>query len=165
MASILKRQKADGSSTYTAQVRLKGQPTARATFDKERDAKRWAVQTEAAIRDGTYFKTVEAKKHTLGELIDRYIEEILPSKPRSSADVLRQLIWWKEQPGGLALDDITPSRLADAKAKRSKGITPRVTSVRLRPSTATFPPSPMPSPSRRKSGRGCRTALCGWSPS
>lgn len=127
MASILKRQKADGSTTYTAQVRLKGHPTAMATFDKERDAKRWAVQTEAAIREGRYFKTVEARRHTLSELIERYIEEILPQKPRSSADVLRQLTWWKEQLGSLALDDISPARLAEAKLKLSKGTTPRGT--------------------------------------
>lgn len=35
---------------------------------------------EAAIREGRHFKFVESKKHTLGQLIDRYIRDVLPTK-------------------------------------------------------------------------------------
>lgn len=54
-----------------------------ATFERKMDAKKWAQQTEAAIREGRHFKTSEAKRHTLAGLIERYIRDILPSKPKS----------------------------------------------------------------------------------
>lgn len=77
MATIQKRTIKDGSVSYRVQVRLKGHPTETASFDRLTDAKRWAGQTEAAIREGRHFKTTEAKKHTLAETIDRYIKDVL----------------------------------------------------------------------------------------
>ena len=72
MAYIQKRKTDDGKSHYRVQVRLKGFPTQSATFERKTHAKKWAPQTEAAIREGRHFKFVESKKHTLSKLIDRY---------------------------------------------------------------------------------------------
>jgi hypothetical protein len=69
---------------YRARVRIKGFPPQSAAFERLTDARRWAQQTEAAIREGRHFKTNEAKKHTLGELIDRYIRDVNPTKKRNS---------------------------------------------------------------------------------
>ncbi len=71
MATIEKRQHGKEEISYRVKVRLKGLPTQFATFKRLTDAKRWAQQTETALRDGRFFKTVEAKKHTLAEAIDR----------------------------------------------------------------------------------------------
>ena len=65
MASITLRTARDGAKTYKVEVRLKGHPAQRATFDRLTDAKKWAQATEAAIREGRHFKTTEAKRHTL----------------------------------------------------------------------------------------------------
>lgn len=70
MVTIETRRSAEGITGYRAKVRLKGFPSQSATFERKTDAKQWAKQTEAGIREGRYFKTVEAKKHTdtLGNL-------------------------------------------------------------------------------------------------
>ena len=81
MASIRKRINKDGSTSYRVDVRLKGFPPQRATFSRLTDAKNWGKNTESAIKENRYFKTAEAQKHTLGDLIDRYIRDVLPTKP------------------------------------------------------------------------------------
>ncbi|MGZ5029223.1 MAG: site-specific integrase, partial [Methylobacter sp.] len=73
MATITERIISDGTKRYKAEVRLKGYPTQRATFKRKTDAKKWVQDTESAIREGRHFKTVEAKKHTVAEMIDRYL--------------------------------------------------------------------------------------------
>lgn len=82
MASIRKRLNKDGTPSYRADVRLKGFPPQRATFARLTDAKRWARNTESAIQENRYFKTTESRKHTLSDMIDRYIDNVLPSKKR-----------------------------------------------------------------------------------
>ena len=83
MASIQKRQNSDGTTSYFVRVRLKGYPIQTATFERKADARRWAAQTETAIREGRHFKTTEAKRHTVAEMIDRYCDDVLPVKPRN----------------------------------------------------------------------------------
>lgn len=80
MASITPRRRRNGQLHYRAEIRLRGYPPQCATFELKTDAKRWATQTEAAIRDGRYFRTLEASKHTLAELIERYWRDVLPGK-------------------------------------------------------------------------------------
>ena len=80
MATIRKRDHKNGGVSYQAQVRVKGRPLVTATFKRKTDATRWAHDTESDIRHGRYFKTTEAQKHTVGEMVDRYIKEVLPEK-------------------------------------------------------------------------------------
>ena len=79
MATITKRQTVDGKPYYTAQVRLKGYKAQTATFQRITDAKKWVQDTESAIREGRHFKTAEAKKHTVSEMLERYCSEYLPN--------------------------------------------------------------------------------------
>ncbi len=83
MAYIQERVTNDGQARYRVQVRLRGHPTQTATFERKTDAKRWAQQVESAIREGRHFTTSEAKRHTLGDLVDRYVRDVLPRKPKS----------------------------------------------------------------------------------
>ncbi|RLT95937.1 MAG: hypothetical protein D9N15_13965 [Ketobacter sp.] len=78
MATIRERKTSKGETRYQAIVRLKGFPPQTATFNRKTDAKRWVTNTEAAIREGRHFKTTESKKHTLSDLIERYIKYVLP---------------------------------------------------------------------------------------
>lgn len=127
MASILKRTRKDGTSSYLVQIRIRGCPTQSATFDRRKDAVRWAAQTEAAISEGRFFKTAKAQKHTLGDLVDRYIETVLPQKPRSQQKQTKQLQWWKEQIGLYPLSDITPALIAQQRDSLAGGVTYRGT--------------------------------------
>ncbi len=109
MASINKHIADDGKITYRVRVRLKGYPIQTATFDRLTDAKKWTQQTEAAIREGRHFKIAEAKKHTFAEMVDRYIRDVLPSKPKQQDKQTQQLNWWKSKLGHYLLADVTPA--------------------------------------------------------
>ena len=123
MANIEKRI-SGGATSYRVKVRLKGFPPQSATFERLTDAKKWAQHTESAIREGRHFKTTEAKRHTLAELVDRYCREVLPSK-KSKIDQAQQLGWWKTEIGRFTLADVSPSLLAEYRDKLGREITVR----------------------------------------
>ncbi len=124
MATIRKRQTSKGEPRYLASVRLKGHPPQNATFSRLTDARKWAQHTEAAIREGRHFKTNLAKKRTLSQLIDRYIEEVLPTKPKSKRKQKAQLEWWSNEIGIYTLADTTPAVIAEARDRLQKGREP-----------------------------------------
>lgn len=123
MAVIEKRISGEGIASYRVRVRLKGYPPQSATFERITDAKKWAQDTESAIRGGRHFKTSEAKRHTLGELVDRYISDVLPKKTknkRTKSIQKQQLEWWKAKIGSYLLSDITPALIAQNRDKLGK---------------------------------------------
>ncbi len=126
MASIEKRTTQDGI-TYRVKIRLKGYPVQTASFDRLTDAKKWEASTESAIREGRHFKTVEAKKHTFAEMLDRYIKDVLPTKPKQAQKQTQQLEWWKSEIGSFLLSDITPALIVECRDRLSSGITRRGT--------------------------------------
>lgn len=118
MPTIEERTKKNGKQVFAVKVRLKGQGVQCATFERKTDAKRWAASIESAIREGRHFKTAEAKRHTLGEMVDRYIKEYLPKKSSTmQRDQKTQLRWWKEELGAFLLSDITPALIAGCRDK------------------------------------------------
>jgi len=122
MATINKHTATNGKVTYRVRVRRKGQPLETASFDRLTDARTWATQTEAAIREGRHFKTREAQRHTLAELIDRYVREVLPGKRPGTINAQRgQLTWWKEQLGECALSELTPPRIGEYRDRLAAG--------------------------------------------
>ena len=82
MATIEERRTSKGELRYRALIRLRGFPAESATFLRKMDAKRWVQQTEAAMREGRYFKSSEARKHTVADLVDRYTRDVLGDRPR-----------------------------------------------------------------------------------
>jgi integrase len=120
VATFNKHVANDGKITHRVRIRMKGYPIQTASFERLTDARRWAQQTEAAIREGRHFKTSEAKRHTLADLIDRYARDYLPRK-RDAINPARQLDWWKEQLGVYALSDLTPPLIAEHRDKLAAG--------------------------------------------
>jgi len=101
---------------YRARVRIKGFPPQSAAFQRLTDARRWAQQTEAAIREGRHFKTSEAKRHSVEELVDRYVRDVIPQKKYNSRGTQKaQLEWWKKQIGAHLLSSVTPAILAECR--------------------------------------------------
>lgn len=127
MATIEKRVSADGKVTYRVKIRVKGSRPITATFDRLTDARRWAQKIETAIREGRYFDTQEAKKHTLAGAISRYEEQVLSRKPKSAYDQSIQLAWWRDAIGFHTLASVTPALLAEQRDKLANGITVRHT--------------------------------------
>ena len=125
MASIRAKRRADGTTYYQAQVRIKGHPPQTASFERKTDAKRWGDQTEAAIRQRRYFDLFEAQLHTAAEMIDRFVSDVLPNRPKQRRDLISHLAWWKSEVGAHLLSELTPSVLSAARDKLSKGETVR----------------------------------------
>jgi integrase len=124
MATIELRTNEDESTSYRVKVRLKGFKPVYATFNRLTDAKRWAQQTEVAIREGRYFKTAEAKRHTLADLIDRYISDVLPTKPKNASNQNTQLLWWKKQIGHVVLSDLSAALIGEYRDVLAKELIP-----------------------------------------
>jgi|RhiMetdeSRZDD1v2_1073273.scaffolds.fasta_scaffold102227_3 integrase len=120
MATIIQRKAKNGELSYVVRVRRKGSVSQTATFHSLKDAKKYAQITEGAILEGRHFPTYDSKKYTLGEVIDRYIEEILPQKPPSIKMQTSQLKWWKLMIGHSVLSDISSSLIAQHRDRLSK---------------------------------------------
>lgn len=127
MATIEERRTPGGAVTHRVKVRLRGYPEQTSTFERKTDAKRWAQQTEAAIREGRHFKTAEARRHTLTELLGRYRRDDLAKHPKKLRDQSQHATWWEEQLGARLLSDITPALIAEYRDKLANGITKRGT--------------------------------------
>ncbi len=120
MAYIKERKTKSGATHYRVVIRLRGHPVQSATFDKKTDAKRWAEETEAAMRARRYFKTAEAERWTLAETIDKYLAEAAPVRyhnPRTLTAVTNHLNWWKQELGHLHLIDVSTSVIVQARDK------------------------------------------------
>ena len=125
MATIEKRITDTGETSYRVKIRLKNYPVQTATFKRLTDAKKWTQDTESAIREGRHFKTAEAKKHTLADLVDRYIKDVLPKKPKQAYAQRPQLERWKSELGNYTLADITPALIVECRDKLLTEPTPR----------------------------------------
>jgi integrase len=125
MARIKERLAKDGTKRFTAEIRLKGYPVQSATFKRKTDASKWIQDTESAIREGRHFKTIESKKHTLADLIDRYIKDVLPTKPKSERRQRQNLEWWRDKLGVYVLADVTPALIVQYRDELLTGQTIR----------------------------------------
>lgn len=76
MATIRKK----GDMQWHVQVRKKGFPTQTRTFLQKADAERWAKETEIAMERGLFFDRAASERTTVAELVEKYREEVLPTK-------------------------------------------------------------------------------------
>ncbi len=112
MATIQKVE-TKGGTRYRVQVRLRGHPPVSANFERRTDGRKWVQQTEAAIRDGRYFPTHEARRRTLADLVDRQLEAIKSKRPHDYGRQKLLLGWWKKKLGDYTLDQCTPALIAE----------------------------------------------------
>ena len=116
MATIRERAKADGTRAFHVQVRMAGFPARTASFSTKRHAERWAKTVEAEMIEGRHFRSVEARRRTLADAIDRYLEHEGP-KLRDGRMHRSTLPWWREKLGHFKLCDITPPLIAQYRDK------------------------------------------------
>lgn len=85
MAKIRNR----GEYQWEAQIRRKGYPAQRKTFETKSDAQAWARMIESEIDRGIFVSRVEAERTAFHQLIDRYISEIAPKHKGAYSEIKR----------------------------------------------------------------------------
>jgi integrase len=107
MATINTHTAKDGSKSYKVRIRRKGQPVQTASFSSLREARHWATIREGEILAGRHFPE-KKPKHTLSELLDRYVHDIMPHKtPETQRSQRPVIVFWRERLGHKLLQDIT----------------------------------------------------------
>lgn len=112
MGSIREHTKKTGEKTFHAEVRLKGFPPQRDSFRTKSQAKQWIQDTESAIRDGRYKSYAASRRHTVNDLIDRFIIQELSKHPKYLNKKILLLERWKKEIGKTFLSELTASGLA-----------------------------------------------------
>jgi len=104
MANIQKRDRKNGP-VFLVDVRIHGFPRQKKTFRRLTDAKLWAQQTEAAIRQGEFRNVLQsAKRKTVQDVIDRYRAEVLPHKSANTQRIEKTILGhWQTALGEYAL--------------------------------------------------------------
>jgi integrase len=116
MATIRERKGKRGT-VYQVGVRVRGGPPVWKSFGRKSDATRWATSTEAAIQEGRHLPFTESRRRTVGDLVERFISDILAQRIlRDRKRLSRQLHWWRDQLGpSTPLAEVTPARLVEAR--------------------------------------------------
>ena len=115
MASIRKRD-----SRINVQIRKKGYPLVSKSFVSLTVAKKWAVVTEADMERGLH--VIIPDDTTVGNLLDRYIKEILPTHKGRQVERYR-LGTLKRCFGPMRVTDLTAKEVAEYRDPRLKEVT------------------------------------------
>lgn len=99
------------ANRWQARVRRLGTPEQTKSFLSRQDAERWARSVEVEIDKGSYISPSGAQRTTLGDLIQRYIKEVLPSMKGAKDDEIRLRAIGRRSMGKLALSNLTPELL------------------------------------------------------
>lgn len=117
MATIRKK----GDLQWHVQIRRKGYPTQTRTLNTKTDADAWARSVESDMDRGVFRSTVEAEQTTLGAILARYEQEVLPAKKGQAADRSR-IKTLSARLGVLRLAAITSSTVASFRDSRLKEV-------------------------------------------
>jgi integrase len=113
MATLRKRK----NGHWQARVRKANQSISK-TFINKADAERWAKQVEVDMQKGSYTNLVLAERTTLGELIDRYIAEVLPTMRGALEDRFRLKALQRRTLSKLSMTALTAAKIAEYRDQR-----------------------------------------------
>lgn len=94
------------------------------TFDTQREALRWEKKFLYEVDAGLITKE-SLRKRTVTIAIQKYIESVLPQRPKNTRNVLQHLKWWEKQIGHLQLSEVTPAVCAECRDLLLKEIGPK----------------------------------------
>ncbi|HEF4840588.1 TPA: site-specific integrase [Burkholderia vietnamiensis] len=113
MASIWKR-----GHYWRAAVRRQGYPEQTRTFDTKGDAEAWARRLESEMDRGLFVDRTEAERNTLGDLLERYAEEVSPQKKGGAVEILRIRKLRKDALAQYKITALSSKVLADYRDRR-----------------------------------------------
>lgn len=118
MATFEPRKTKAGEKRIRAVIRRSGFKTLRCTFATMKAARDWASVKESAILDGRHGLSEASGQHTVAEMIDRYLDKVLPHKSKKKRYIRQQrqqLLWWRARLGKYALCNVTKPLLIDCR--------------------------------------------------
>ena len=119
MASFRQR-----SSKWQARVKRDGFPDQVRTFDAKADAERWARSVESEMDRGSFSSPTIAQKTSLGELIERYMLEVLPRMKGAKEDAIRLKALCRRAIGKCSVAALTPAKVANYRDERLNEVAP-----------------------------------------
>jgi integrase len=105
------------SGKWQCIVRRKGHAPVFKTFNTRSDGDKWARHLEGEMDRGAFISRTTADSTTLGELIDRYIDEVSPLK-RSCKNDVQRLRYLRNHFGKLSASAVRSSHIAQWRDKR-----------------------------------------------
>ena len=75
--------------TWEVRIRKHNLPTITKTFSLKSYAERWARDTELKIETGVFDFGFEPSEETLGDVLDRYLQEVTPQKRGQDIEAIR----------------------------------------------------------------------------
>lgn len=116
-----------GGKRYDARVMVNG-INLKKTFASLAEARKWKKAQKKGKQHSNGGSSFKGKLPTLGEVIKRYLEEVMPTKSKNS--ILKQTLilnLWKKRIGNLELNKITPKVLSEEKRELAREKTARGT--------------------------------------
>jgi integrase len=110
LASITKTK-----TGYRAQIYYKGHRDSN-TLRTKREAEAWAFQRVEELKNNA----VSFARHSLGDAIDRYVEEVVPTKRGNQKETIRFEAMKRDLPIALPLAELTPEIVAEYRDKLLK---------------------------------------------
>ena len=113
------------------QIKRKGYPVQRKTFNSRAEAEAWAVVVESEMARGIFVSWAEADKTILAEALDRYEREVA-SLQKGAVQYASLIRIWKRTPlAARFMSSIQGSDLAKYRDKRLKLVSPKTVSHEL----------------------------------
>jgi len=121
MATIQHR----GPYQWRVQVRRKGYPIQRKTFESKSDANAWARQVESEMDRGVFRSIAEAERTILEDILDRYAKEITPLKKGSKQELSKLNVIKQFEISKFAVAKIGGKELAEYRDARLDKVSPK----------------------------------------
>lgn len=91
-------------------------PSQSQTIERKTDAQKWAREMEARIEAGRFRDDSLARRHTVSDLIDAYLANVLPRR-RDQRMPRVHMEQWRSLLGEYRLSELTPLRIIEARDK------------------------------------------------
>lgn len=125
MATIRERRTSAGEKRFCVEIRRRGSRPIRRTSRRKTAARSWARRVETELETKRVLPYLESERHTVAELVDRYLEEGMTSlAPEEQRNRRNHLQWWRHRLGHLTLVDLSPAAIAETRQALLKTVTP-----------------------------------------
>ncbi len=126
MATIEKRGK-----YWRVRVRRAGYPPQSRTFDSKVQALIWARDVEGDMDRGIFVDRTEAEKNTLGDIIERYLREVTPTKRGAGPEAARLNALMRQPLALLKMSAMSGAHIASYRDARLKEVSPATVNKEL----------------------------------